>query len=120
TETSNIEELLHVADVGCKSVVGQAVEKDLAITLLADAIIEEHQHSTVRPAADQPPKPLLQSDSGLRDLVIVKRIAAVFPNFAQARIHHRIAWNGERQLINDNAAQLIARHVDALPECRRG
>src|SRR5260370_40711234 len=100
TETSNIEKLLHVANVGGEPVIGQAVKKHLAVTLLRDAIIQQDQDAAVRPAANQPAKPLFQSDSGLRDLIIVERVSTGFPNFAQPRIHHRGAGDGERRLID--------------------
>src|SRR6202043_367612 len=99
-----MKKLLHVADAGRKSVIGQAVEKHLSITLFADPIVQQNQYSPVRTAANQPSKPLFERNKHLRNLIIVERISAGFPNLPQTRIHDWIARNRERQPINDNAA----------------
>src|SRR5205823_2975333 len=115
TVTSNIEKLLHVFQPGGEPVIGKTVEKYLAVALPCDAIIEQDQHSTVRTAANQPPESLLECDGGLRNLVIVKWITALLPDTLNSRAHHRIVRHRKRQLINDNAAQLLARHIHSLP-----
>ena len=56
---------------------------------------------------------------GQRHLVVVERVAAVGDDRLDARRGDRIARRGERQLVDDHAAQLLADHVHALPE-RRG
>src|SRR5207249_5613656 len=116
TETSNIEKLLHVFEASRKSVIRQAVKKYLSVTLFRDPIVQQSQNTPVRTAADQPPESLLQGDGCLRDLVIVEGFSAGFANTAHPGIYYRIARNSKRQLINNNAAQLLARNVHALPK----
>src|ERR1039457_3016955 len=74
--TSNIEKLLHVFQFGREPVVRQAVEEHLAVPLLGDSVIQQHQYAAVRLAANQPSEPLFQRDGGLRNLIIVKWIPA--------------------------------------------
>ena len=66
------------SQVSGERVVGQAVEEHLAVSLPRDAVVEDRKHAAIRPAADQPAEALLQRERGLRDLVLVKRIAAGF------------------------------------------
>src|SRR5215472_9824394 len=113
-----MEKRLHVSERCGEPVIGQAVEEDLSIALPGHAIIQKHQHPPIRLAADEPAKSLLQCDSRLWDLVIVKRIAALAAHALDARFHYRIAGHRKRQPIYDNAAQLLARHIHALPERR--
>src|SRR5207244_1684674 len=75
-----------------------------------------NQRAAVGAAADQASEALLERDGGLRNLVIVKRIAARLAHAADAGLDHGVAGNRERQAVDDDAAQLVARHVDTLPE----
>ena len=102
-----------------KAVVRQAVEEHLPVALLGNSIIQQNQHAAIGLAADQPPESLFQRQRRLGNLIIVKRIAALFSNALDPGFHHRVAGNRERQLVDDNAAQLVALHVHALPK-RRG
>src|ERR1039458_5961503 len=96
--------------------MGQAVEKNLAVTLLGNAVVEQDQNAAVGLAPYEPPETLLERDGRPWNLVIVKRISPRCPYALNARVDHRIARRRERQFIYDNAAQLFARHVHALPE----
>src|SRR5437667_10810310 len=96
TETSNIEKFLHVLDPGRETVIGQAVEEDLAVSLLRNSIVQQNQRAAVGAAADQASEALLERDGGMRSLVIVKRIAARLANDADAGIHPGVAGNAER------------------------
>src|SRR5208283_2794184 len=119
-ETSNIEKLLHVFELKSKSVRRQAVEKDLAVALLNDSGVEQSQHAAVRPRPDQAAKPLLQRNRRLGNLIVVKGIASGLAHAANPRFHHGVVGYRKGQLIDDNAAQLVARNVNALPERRSG
>src|ERR1035437_2650128 len=114
--TSNIEKLLHIRQFGGESVIRQAVEKYLAVSLLGDPVIQQDQHAAVALAANQPSKSLFQGDGRLRNLVVVKRIAPGFADIFDSGIHHRIVGHRKGQFIYDNAAQLFTRDIHALPE----
>src|SRR5258708_17140190 len=103
--TSNIEKLLHVGQSGGKSVIRQAVEKNLAVTLLGDSVIQKHEHAAIRLAADQPAESLFQRNRSLRNLIVVKWIPSGVADAFDPRAHHRIVGNRKGQLIDDNAAQ---------------
>ena len=66
--------------------------------------------------ADQASKALLERDGGLGHLVIEERVAARLLQGLDASPDHRVARHRKGQLINDNAAQLLALHIDPLPE----
>src|SRR6185295_3165900 len=103
------EKLLYVSPLGCKSVFGQAVEENLPIPRLRNPVIQQGQHPAIRAAADQPSKTLLQRDSGLRNLVAVESIPAIVLDRGNPSFHHGIAGHRERQLIDDNATELLSR-----------
>src|ERR1017187_7796363 len=118
--TSNIEKHLHIRQFGGESVIRQAIEKHLAVSLLSDPVIQQDQHPAVALAANQPPESLFQGDGRLRDLVVVKRIPPGFADIFDACVHHRIVGHRKGQFIYDNAAQLFPRDIHALPEGRSG
>src|SRR5262249_10180958 len=99
-----------------ESVIGQAIEKDLAITLLGDAIIQQHQHAAVPFGPDQPSRSLLQRDTSVRDLVVVKRISSCLADGLDSRIHHGIIGHRERQLVDNYATKLFSWDVHTLPK----
>src|SRR5689334_20267083 len=114
--TSNIEKFLHVFDSGCECVVWKTIEKHLPVPLLCNPVIQQDQNASIRTAADQPAKSLFQRDSRLRNLVIVEWIPSGSANGFDPGMDHGIVGNRERQLIYNNAAQLLARHIHPLPE----
>src|SRR6202453_357338 len=113
--SSNLEKFLHGAQFSAEGIRRQAVEEHLAVPLLRNTIIQQDEDATVGLAADQPAEALLEREGGLWDLIVVKRIAALFADALNARFYHRVAGDGKGQLIDDHAAQLIALHVHALP-----
>ena len=52
----------------------------------------------------------------MRQLVIHEGLAAVLPGLGDARGDDRVVGRLERQLVDDDDRERIARHVDALPE----
>src|ERR1700677_1904867 len=114
--SSNLEKFLHGAQFSAEGIRRQAVEEYLAVPLLRNTIIQQDQDATIGLAADQPAEALLERERGLRDLVIVERIAAFFSDAFDAGFDHRIARDSEGELVDNDAAQLIALHVHALPE----
>src|SRR5208283_4239740 len=113
------EELLHRFDIRCSTVRRQAVEKHVPVLLLEDTVVQQAEQATVAERANQPAKPLLQRDHGTRDLVLEEGIAAIFVYRLDSRGHHGIVRHGKRQLVDDDATQLLALHVNSLPEGRR-
>jgi len=66
--------------------------------------------------ANQASHALFKRHYGLRHLLFEARIAAALLYCGLTCFSEWLIGNRERQLINDNAAQLFARHIDALPE----
>src|ERR1051326_4191222 len=108
------EKFLYVFPLDCISVFGQAVEEDLPISCLRNTVIQQGQHPAIRAAADQASKSLLQRDGRLWNLIAVEGIPAIVLDRGNPSFDNGIAGYGERQFIDDDATQLLARHVHAL------
>ena len=67
------KKLLYVVAFGGERVIRQAVEENLPVARLGDAIIQQRQHPAIGAAADQPAETLFQRDGRLRDLIARKR-----------------------------------------------
>ena len=65
---------------------------------------------------DEPAEPLLEGENGERNLIVVERLAALRPNRVDSGGRDRIAGGGERELVDDDAAQGVPDHVHPLPE----
>src|SRR5579863_982384 len=115
-----MKELFDLVYICRESIIRQAVEENLAVTLLRNSIIQQDENAAVGAAANQPAKSLFQGERGLGDLVVVKRIPTRFTYVLDASLNHWVARNRERQLIDDHTAQLLALNVNALPEGRGG
>src|SRR5439155_4259651 len=76
-------------------------------------------HAAIALAADEPPGALLQRVRGLGDEILGERIAAVRLEPLDARLDERIVRRRERQLVDHDALQRLARNVDAFPEALR-
>src|SRR5208337_1756582 len=113
------KEFLHRSNICRPAVLRQAVQKHSPVLLLEDSVIQQAEQPAVVERADQPAKALLQRDDRARHLVFEEGIAAVFVNRLDARGHYRIVRHGKRQLVDDDATQLLALHVNPLPEGRR-
>src|SRR5207302_7905794 len=97
------EEPHQVINVRCYPARRQTLQERLAIHLCAQPGIEHRQHSTIRCAANQTTKSLLQTDDCLRHAVFIKARAALILDVSLARSHDWIAGNSERQLIDNHA-----------------
>jgi hypothetical protein len=82
------------------------------------ARIEDREHTAIVPVTDEAAQALQQRKDGQRHLVLAERIAALHVQRFHPCGGHRIAGRGERQLVDDHAAQRVADDVDALPEAR--
>src|SRR5205807_10661866 len=69
-------------------------------------------------AANQTPQSLLQTDDCLRHAVFVEARTALLFDMTLPGGDDRIAWHCEGQLVDDDALQLLAAHVDTLPKTR--
>ena len=66
--------------------------------------------------ADEAAEALLEGDDGLRDLEVVEGVAAGRGDGVGAGFHDGVGGDGEGELVDDDAAELFALHVDSLPE----
>ncbi len=81
--------------------------------------VEDGQDAAIGAMADEPPESLQHREDRQRHLVVLEGVAALGVDRLDARGRNRIARRGERQLVDDHAAQLFADDIDPLPE-RRG
>src|SRR5262249_45227419 len=114
------EELLHHVQIRRAAVRGQALYERPAVLFLEDAVVEQGEQAAVVERADQAAKALFQSNDGGGDLVVEEGVAAVFVDGFDAGSDYRITRHGEGQAVDDHAAELLALHVNALPEGRGG
>jgi hypothetical protein len=84
----------------------------------ADAGVEEHEDAAIGERADEAAEALLEGDDGLRDLQVVEGIPTSRGDGVGAGFHDGVGGDGEGELVDDDAAELFALHVDALPETR--
>ncbi len=54
----------------------ESFEEEPSVTLGEDAFVEEGENPAIRPAANEPSKPLFQQYDGFRDLIVVKCVPA--------------------------------------------
>src|SRR4029077_12901309 len=85
-----------------------------AVVAAKDSVVEDDHRAAIRRGAYQPPKPLLQAQRGLRQRELAEGVAQLLG----ARGEHRLSRHREWQADDDDAAQPVAGHVDALPEGR--
>ena len=81
--------------------------------------IEDRDDAAVGVAADQPAEALPQLQHRGRQRVVAEPVAAETLDRLAARLVQRVARRRERQLVDHEQRQRLARHVDALPERRR-
>ena len=110
------EEGLNVGDSGGCAVGREAGQEGLAVSLSPDARVEEDEDAAVFKRADEAAESLLQSENGFGNLVVEEGFAAGFFYGAHAGLHYGIAGDGKRQAVNDDAAERLALHINALPE----
>src|SRR5579863_3260425 len=101
-------------------VIRQRLDKNSTILHALNPVIENGENAAIRLGADQAAEALLEREDGFGDLVFGEGVAAIVLEGADARGDDRIAGNGERQFINDDAGKLRAGNVHALPETGGG
>src|SRR5690606_34285821 len=90
----------------------QALEELLPVALLRDALVEDDGDAHVRLAADEAADALAQRDDGERHEVVVERARIALADGVDDRVVRR----RERQLVDDEPGERLARDVDAGPE----
>src|SRR5579872_2342203 len=100
---SHTEKLLNHSQVRSSSVVWQAFDEYAAVLFLEDAIVEEHQQSTVMQRTNQPSESLFEGDYGRRHLILKECVAAFGVDGLYPGRYHRIGGYGEWQAIDDDA-----------------
>src|SRR5208337_261316 len=73
-----LHETLHLIQPIRHAVTRQAFQESLPIMFAHHAVIEDGEDSAVCLAADQPAKPLLQGEDGLRYLILHESITPLF------------------------------------------
>ncbi len=96
----------------------EAVEEGGAVAGGADAGVEQHQDAAIGEGADEAAKALLEGDDGLGDLQVVEGVASGRGDGVGAGFHDGVGGDGEGEFVDDDAAELLALDVDALPKTR--
>src|SRR5207302_9228408 len=78
--------------------------------------VEKGDDAAVGAVTDEPSQPLRQGEGGEGRLIVRERVAATSLDRLKPGGRHRITRRGERQLVDDDAAQRLAGDVHALPE----
>ena len=110
------EERLHVGERARAAERRQRAPDALAVGLVHQPRVADHQRPAVGLVADEPPRPLLERDHRARQLVIHEGIAAGAIDALDARRQHRVVGRVERQPVDHHHRELLALHVHALPE----
>src|SRR5271154_687860 len=110
------EEALHVRDVLGLAVGWQRVEEDAAVALALNARVEQHQHAAIGERADEASEALLEGNDGGGDLVVEEGLTAGGLDGLHAGLDDGVGGHGEGQAVDDDGRELLALHVDALPE----
>src|ERR1700761_8002218 len=116
TSASALEELFDFGDVVGAAIGWERVEESGAVARGADARVEQHENAAVGEGADEAAETLLECDDGLRDLEVVEGIAAAGGDGVGAGLHDGVGGDGEGEFVDDDAGELLALHVDSLPE----
>jgi len=95
---------------------GQRVEEDASVALALDAGVEQHEHAAVLERADEAAEALFQRDDRAGHLVVEEGVASGGGHRVHACLDDGVGGNGEGQLVDDDATELLALHVHALPE----
>jgi hypothetical protein len=113
---TDAEERFDSSYVGGLFVVGQAFDEEATILLFQNAVVEQHQQTTVMQRANEAAEALLQRDNGSRHLILKEGVASLGVNGFHTCGDDGIAWYRERQAIDDDATELLSLNVHPLPE----
>jgi len=94
----------------------QRLDKQLAIPLRLHAAVEDHHDPPISLAADEPAEALLELDHRFGHRVFHERVAAAALDRVKAGFDDGLIRHSEGELDDDDIAELIALHVDPLPE----
>ena len=109
-----------IVDFPGERVIGERLDKNSTILHALDAVIEDGEHAAVGARADQAAEALFQGEDSFRNLVFGKGVASFFGKGAHSRCDDGVGGDGERQAVDDDAGELVAGNVHALPEAGGG
>ena len=98
------------------AVGGQGVEEDAAVALALDTGVEEHEDAAVIERADEAAEALFESDDGVGNLEVEEGFAAGGFDGGHAGLDDGVRGDGEGEAVDDDAGELLALNIDALPE----
>src|SRR5207245_6324952 len=116
TRVARTQESLHVRQVSGYPVARQRLQENFTIGHAFNPAIQQSQHAAIGLRANKAPETLLEGEDCLRHLKFGESVAAVFVESVDARGNDGIAGHGEGQTIDDDARELVAGNVNALPE----
>src|SRR5207249_11303398 len=90
----------------------QRGDEAASVSFRTNPRVEHDEDAAVAAVTDEAAEPLLQCKDGERHLVIAERVAAAGADRFDARRGDRIGRRGERQLVDDDAAERFTDDVD--------
>ena len=94
----------------------ERIEEDLAVALALDARVEQDQQPAVGERANETAEALFEGDDRGRDLEVEEGFAAGGFDGGHAGFDDGVGGDGEGEAVDDDAGELLALDVDALPE----
>ena len=94
-----------------RGAIGQSVEKEVAVTALPQAAVEQYDDAAIGCRSNQAPKALAQPEDRLRHCVFVEGVLVE----AAASSVERVGWNGEGEACDEEADELLAGEIDPFP-----
>ena len=96
--------------------VGDGGEEFLTIALIYYSAVEDGDDAGVGFCPNQSSEALLEFENSRRQLVVVKRIAALLLYQLKAACNQRLVRDGKREAHDNDVAKRFAGDVDTLPE----
>jgi hypothetical protein len=96
--------------------IGDGGEEILAIGFVDYAGIQNNYDAGIGFASNQPAKALLELENRRRQLIVIKRIAALLFDLLETTSDQRLVRDGKRKANDDNVAKRRAGDIDALPK----
>src|SRR5690606_11948506 len=113
------EEIERILQAHGASGGGELSEETLAIALAVDPRVEQCDHAAILAGPYQSAKSLLEGHLRERQEQRVESAVSVRFEGRRSGLQHRIRWDAERDLLQHDEPQGVARNVDALPEAHR-
>lgn len=98
------EELLNFAYIGGAGVGREALDEDSSVLFFQDAVVEEHEQSTVVERSDEASEALFEGNHRGGHRVVIKAVPTIVVDSATPGLYDGIAGHSERNLVDDDAA----------------